>query len=40
MELLRGLIDERDENLSPAVTQNIRAFIRVLMSTEVNIEVK
>lgn len=31
VELLRGLIDERDETLAPAVTQNIKVFLRVLM---------
>lgn len=34
------MIDERDENLAPAVTQNIKALLRVVMSLEVNIEVK
>jgi ABC-type branched-subunit amino acid transport system ATPase component len=38
--LLRGLIDERDETLAPAVTQNIKVFLRVLMCNEVTIEVK
>jgi len=40
IELLRGLIDERDENVAPAVTQNIKTLLRVLMSYHVNIEVK
>jgi hypothetical protein len=40
VELLRGLIDERDETMAPAVSKNIKALLRVLMSTEVSIEVK
>ena len=40
VELLRGLIDERDENLAPAVTQNIQPLLRVIMSNDVNIEIK
>jgi ABC-type branched-subunit amino acid transport system ATPase component len=40
VELLRGLIDERDETLAPAVTQNLRALLRVLMANEVAIEIK
>ena len=34
------MIDERDENLAPSVTQNIKVLLRVLMSTEVVHEVK
>jgi len=37
VELLRGLIDERDETLAPAVTKHIRTLLRVLMSTELPI---
>ena len=37
IELLRGLIDERDENVAPAVTHNIKALLRVLMCSNVNI---
>lgn len=37
VELLRGLIDERDETLSPAVTQNIKVLLRVLMSIDISI---
>ena len=40
MELLRGLIDERDEHLAPSVTQNIKVLLRVLMSTDISYEVK
>lgn len=40
VELLRGLIDERDETLAPAITQNIKALLRVLMSNDISIEIK
>ena len=40
VELLRGLIDEREETLAPAVTQNVKALLRVLMSVEVSMEIK
>ena len=38
--MLRGLIDERDENLAPSVTKQIKSLLRVLMSLEVAIETK
>lgn len=40
IELLRGLIDEKDENLAPSVTHNLKILLRCLMSIEVPIEVK
>ena len=40
IDLLRGLIDEREENMIVSVRDRLNTFIRVLLSTEISIDIK